>query len=118
MFKILVGDFSPHMATLHSNNVLVGICNNKPEKIDLNGRIVDINILTTEQKKSMLKTVATGSLGMIVFGPVGLLAGLLGGGNSTEMVVEISLVDKRRIIALISSDVYQNLVIAQNNIIK
>lgn len=118
MFKILAGDFSPQMATLHSNNVLIGISGGKPEKLDLNGRIAEINVLSAEQKTSLLKTAAAGSLGIMFFGTAGLLVGVLASGKTTEMVVDILLMDGRKITAVVDSSTHQSLIVAQNSTVK
>ena len=57
----------------------------KSRKVSLNDHLVAVEHLTEENKYSILGKAGWGTLGAIALGPVGLLAGLVLGGNSKEL---------------------------------
>ena len=57
----------------------------KSRKISLNDHLSAVEHLTEENKYSILGKAGWGTLGAIALGPVGLLAGLVLGGNSKEL---------------------------------
>ncbi len=57
----------------------------KSRKVSLNDHLVAVEHITEENKYSILGKAGWGTLGAIALGPVGLLAGLVLGGNSKEL---------------------------------
>lgn len=57
--------------------------------------IVEFDIVTEENKASILGKVGWGAAGLVVLGPLGLLAGVLGGGNRRDRVMVIRTRDGR-----------------------
>lgn len=57
----------------------------KSRKISLNDHLVAVEQITEENKYSVLGKAGWGTLGGILLGPVGLLAGIVLGGNSKEL---------------------------------
>lgn len=64
------------------------------EKMPLSD-IVEFQIVTEENKASILGKVGWGAAGLLVLGPLGLLAGVLGGGNKRDRVMIIKTRDSR-----------------------
>ena len=63
-------------------------------------QISSIDIVTEDNKKSVLAKAGWGTVGLAALGPLGLLAGVFGGGNRSQRVVSLVLKDGRK--ALIS----------------
>ena len=57
----------------------------KSRKVNLNEHLLAMEHITEENKYSILGKAGWGTLGAIALGPVGLLAGLVLGGNSKEL---------------------------------
>ncbi len=57
----------------------------KSRKVSLNDHLVAVEHITEENKYSILGKAGWGTLGAIALGPVGLLAGIVLGGNSKEL---------------------------------
>ena len=57
----------------------------KSREVSLNDHLVAVEHITEENKYSILGKAGWGTLGAIALGPVGLLAGLVLGGNSKEL---------------------------------
>ena len=57
----------------------------KSRKVVLNDHLIAVEHITEENKYSILGKAGWGTLGAIALGPVGLLAGLVLGGNSKEL---------------------------------
>ena len=58
--------------------------------------IEDVQIVTENNKKSLTDAAIVGAAGGLVLGGVGVLAGVLAGGNSKEIIVSLKLTDGRR----------------------
>ncbi len=100
-FKILAGDlpenaiYAPHFNT---HRIEWGFIFNRGD-VTLNGNIALIEQITEENSKSFVGAAGWGLVGSIALGPVGLLAGVLSGGNSKEVTFACQLKDGRRFIA-------------------
>lgn len=57
--------------------------------------LVNFELVTEENKASILGKVGWGAVGAIALGPVGLLAGVLGGGNKRDRVMVLEFRDGR-----------------------
>ncbi len=64
--------------------------------------IASIDMVNEETKNSVLAKAGWGAAGAVVLGPLGLLAGVLGGGNKRKTVVSVVLKDGRK--ALLECD--------------
>lgn len=64
------------------------------EKIPLSD-VVEFQVVTEENKASILGKAGWGAAGLVVLGPLGLLAGALGGGNKRDRVMVIRTRDGR-----------------------
>lgn len=58
--------------------------------------IADFEVVSEQNKASILGKVGWGAVGAIALGPVGLLAGALGGGNKQHRVMSILFKDGRK----------------------
>lgn len=54
------------------------------------------DVVTEENRASIFGKVGWGAVGAIALGPLGLLAGVLGGGNRRERVMVMRTIDGRR----------------------
>src|SRR5690606_11690243 len=57
--------------------------------------ITEFQVVTEENRASILGKVGWGAAGLVVLGPLGLLAGVLGGGNRRDRVMVIKTRDGR-----------------------
>lgn len=57
--------------------------------------MIKIEPITEENRTSVLGKVAWGAAGSLLLGPVGLLAGVLGGGNSKQQLALLTFRDNR-----------------------
>lgn len=57
--------------------------------------ITEFQVVTEENKASILGKVGWGAAGLVVLGPLGLLAGVLGGGNKRDRLMVIKMRDGR-----------------------
>lgn len=73
-----------------------------PTKIVLKGGIASVETMSEEQIKSAVGAGLWGAAGAVLLGPLGLLAGVLAGGNRKEVVFSCTLKDGRKFLA--SSD--------------
>ena len=60
--------------------------------------IDQFDVITEENKKSIAGTLGWGAVGAIALGPLGLLAGVLGGGNKQVRVIAITFNDGRKVL--------------------
>jgi hypothetical protein len=60
--------------------------------------IESAEIVTQENQKSILKKMGWGAVGLVTLGPLGMLAGVLGGGNRNSMVMAIKFSDGRAVL--------------------
>jgi threonine dehydrogenase-like Zn-dependent dehydrogenase len=58
--------------------------------------VASADLLTEENRASILGKVGWGALGAFALGPLGLLAGVIGGGRHTERVIIVALRDGRK----------------------
>ena len=68
--------------------------------------------MTEENKKKFLSSAGWGLVGAALFGPVGLLAGALAGGNRKEIAFAVYLKDGRKFLAVADPKTYQQIVAA------
>lgn len=74
-------------------------------RLDLS-EFVTAEIATEESVKRVAGTVGWGLAGAAVFGPLGLLAGLISGGRKTEITFVGTLKTRHRMLATTDSNVY------------
>lgn len=79
-----------------------------PETILLT-EIATVEMASEEAVKRVGGTIGWGLAGAAVFGPAGLLAGLIAGGRSKDVTFVCQLKDGRRFLATAPSSVYQRL---------
>lgn len=68
------------------------------EKIPLS-KVVSVEAITQENKKTLAGTVGWGAVGAVVAGPLGLLAGALVGGQNSQVTFVLILLDGRKAVA-------------------
>ena len=121
-FKVIAGDFHS-LTTYNSSSILkekkliAAIVsddgNNRVEEINLKGNIDKIEVVTEESKKKFIGAAGWGLVGSAALGPVGLIAGVLAGGNKKEICFVCYLKDGRKFMAFSDPTVYQEFVAAQ-----
>lgn len=111
--KILAGDWDPGTVCFFEPAFF-----GKPDRIRIArvfgpeypaDEVVSIEIVTEQNCTSILKKVGWGLVGSAVLGPVGLLAGVLGGGNRNEKVVAIEFADGKRALLQCDAKSYDNM---------
>lgn len=72
-------------------------------------QIESVEIASEESVKRLGGAAGWGLAGAALLGPVGLLAGLIGGGRGTDVTFVCHLVDGRKFMATAKSEVYKGL---------
>lgn len=119
MMKVLAGDWKAgDLATFR-----VSAFGNKPKFLIMPGRfpyeridfdkIKSIDHVTDENKTSVMGKAAWGAAGAVLLGPVGLLAGVLGGGNVQKRVVSMEFTDGRKVLLECTPDDFKALLSVQ-----
>lgn len=118
--KIIAGDFSkdeiikivagkpaivPKDGGLFSK---VNFINNDIQNIE----IQNIEIITEENKKKFIGTAGWGLVCGLALGPLGLIAGILAGGNKKEFLIACELKNGKKLIAKVDSKIYKSLLSA------
>lgn len=82
----------------------------KVDKYLLNDHVASVEIVTEENKKKFMGSAGWGLVGGLALGPLGLLAGVLAGGNKKEVCFACVLEDGRKFIAKSDTKIYQKFV--------
>lgn len=101
------GDFLKGDATLAFDNVIIlrTEANFLGETIPLS-QLETVEIATEETVKKLGGTIGWGAVGGIIFGPAGLLAGLLLGGKKKEITFVARFKDGRKLLATTDNPTY------------
>lgn len=83
--------------------------NEKTYVINLNS-VQSVDLLTEENKKHVLGTLAGAGVGLALLGPLGAAVGLLTGGNKKEVNIAVNLKDGRHFIARCTNKTYATLI--------
>ncbi len=78
------------------------------EQIDLRTEVTKVTPQTEESVKKLPEAAAWGLAGLI-FGPMGLLAGVVFGGNRKAVCALIEMNDGRKFLAVMDSKIYQEI---------
>jgi hypothetical protein len=103
--KVLAGDWAPGTGCKFEPKLF-----GKPDRLRIGffgpefdaSQVASIEIVTDQNKTSILAKAGWGLVGGIALGPLGMLAGLIGGGSKNEKIVALELADGRR--ALLQCD--------------
>ncbi|MBB2828932.1 UNVERIFIED_ORG: hypothetical protein GGI65_005601 [Rhizobium esperanzae] len=104
--KVLAGDWEPGTVCVFEPAFF-----GKPDRIRMArvfgpeypaAEVISIDIITEQNSTSILRKAGWGFVGSVALGPVGMLAGVLGGGNRHEKIVAIEFTDGKR--ALLQCD--------------
>jgi hypothetical protein len=79
------------------------------DQIQMQGQVKSIALQTEESIKKLPEMAAWGLAGSMLLGPVGLLAGVLMGGNKKQVCALCELKDGRKFLATMDSKVFQEL---------
>ncbi len=104
--KYIAGDF-PEITKISCDQLVWGWGNDKCAKFT--EHLISAEILTEESKSSIMGKAGWGAIGAIALGPLGLLAGVLGGGRSKEICVACEFDDGRKFIATASPSEHRDL---------
>ncbi|HEY9676913.1 MAG TPA: hypothetical protein V6C76_02840 [Drouetiella sp.] len=102
--KVLAGDVDAGDYEYNMNALWGGF-----ETIQLQGEIKSLTLQTEEGAKHIAQTLGWGLAGSLVFGPMGLLAGLTLGGNRKMICAMCELKDGRKFLATMDSKIYQQM---------
>jgi hypothetical protein len=111
--KVIAGDFSHHVASRVVGNELRMQLRDKifAEKIPLS-EIAELDVASKESVTRIGGAIGWGIAGEVLFGPVGLLVGLLRGGRRNETTFVCKLRDGRKFLAVANSRVYSKMQLA------
>lgn len=110
-FKVLAGDFSKGSGHQVSNRTFLMRRNDRLTRETIYpGQIRTIEVASDEAVKRLGGTLGWGLAGGMVFGPVGLLAGLIAGGRGRDITFICVLKDGRKFMATAPSKVYKDIV--------
>jgi hypothetical protein len=102
--KVIGGDLTPG-EWKYETGVLWGAF----DQIQMHGHIKSIALQTEESIKKLPEMAAWGVAGSVLLGPVGLLAGVMLGGNKKQVCALCELKDGRKFLATMDSKIYQEL---------
>lgn len=109
-FKVIAGDFAKGSGHSFFNKTFQMRRNDRLTKETIYpGQVRTIEIASENSVKRLGGTVGWGLAGGAVFGPVGLLAGLIAGGRSKEVTFICVLKDDRKFMATAPSKVYTDI---------
>lgn len=112
-FKILGGDFSKETSLLTTFGVLFQLSVPRPgftlksDTYELKDNIAKVEQITEENKTKVLSKAGWTTLGAVALGPVGLLAGLLFGGNTKYICMAVKLKSGQEFLAECDLQTYQ-----------
>lgn len=107
--EIIAGDFPKGSQVIKSFGSIMLRPADKIMGIDITKDIKNIEIVTEETKKKFIGSAGWGLVGGLALGPLGLIAGILAGGNKKEILIACELKNDKRFIAIVDSKLYKNL---------
>jgi hypothetical protein len=114
---IHAGDFPVGVAVLHSGQILLpreetdGFQTKTVAIADLD----ELEVASEESVKRLSGTLGWGVAGVLILGPVGLLAGLLEGGKRMEVTFVAKFKDGRRMLGAADSQIYKTMLASTFN---
>ncbi|MGO1163287.1 hypothetical protein ACTOV4_15235 [Brucella sp. C7-11G] len=108
--KVLAGDWAPGTVCVFEPAFF-----GKPNRIRMarvfgpeysDSEVVSIDLLTEQNSTSVFKKAGWGAVGGLALGPLGMFAGLLGGGNRHEKIVAIEFTDGKRALLQVDTKSY------------
>jgi hypothetical protein len=79
------------------------------DQISMQGDLKSVQLQTEESIKKLPEMAAWGLAGSLIMGPLGLLAGVMLGGNKKQVCALCELHDGRKFLATMDAKVYQEL---------
>jgi hypothetical protein len=76
---------------------------------DLMGLLSNVSLQTEQSVKKLSGTLGWGLAGAVALGPIGMLAGLVMGGNRKEVCALCDLKDGRKFLATMDNKIFQQL---------
>jgi len=110
--EIIAGDFSKGTYIFKSFGTITLMRSNQLKGIDITKDIKNVEIVTEETKKKFIGSAGWGLVGGLALGPLGLIAGVLAGGNKKEILIACELKNGKKFIALVDSKLYKGLLSA------
>ena len=107
-FKIIGGDI-PKSAAFVSSQLGTFLTLGFFQNVTLKGNIERLEIITEESKKNFIGSAGWGLVGGLALGGVGLLAGVLSGGNKKEICFACYLKDGRKFLAVADPDTFKKI---------
>ena len=102
--KILAGDL-----TAGDWEFKMGVLWGGFDQVNLATDLKSMQIQTEESAKNLAQLLGWAVVGNIVFGPLGLIAGLAMGGNRKQVCAMCELKDGRKFLAIMDSKIYQQM---------
>lgn len=110
--KIIAGDFPKGTYIKESFKTLLLVRPKQAFGTDITKNIETVEIITEENKKKFIGTAGWGLVGGLALGPLGLIAGILAGGNKKEILIACELKDGKKLIAEVDSKIYKSMLTA------
>ncbi len=110
--KIIAGDFSKDevIKIVAGKLAIVPKDGGLFSKVNfINNDIQNVEIITEENKKKFIGTAGWGLVGGLALGPLGLIAGILAGGNKKEFLIACELKNGKKLIAEVDSKIYKSM---------
>lgn len=102
--KVLAGDL-----TAGDWEFNMGILWGGFDQVNLTTDLKAIKVETEESAKNVAQTLGWAVVGNLVFGPLGLIAGLTMGGNRKQVCAMCELTDNRKFLAIMDAKIYQQM---------
>ena len=107
MGKVIAGNYEGWEINISLGSVIIS---KGFKTVVLNKDILkSIEQLTEENKKKFIGSAGAAALGGLVLGPIGLIAGVLAGGNKKEITFVCELTEDRKFMAVADSKLYTKL---------
>jgi len=100
--RIVAGDFGQWTAL--SFGIFKGATIGTFKRVNLTKQLDRVEVITEENKKSIISATGWSILGGITFGPLGALAGLVFGGRQKEHYIACYLKDGHKFLAIVDSE--------------
>lgn len=108
-FKVIAGDFPTHASFTSTFGNGCYIVSGWNDEVKLDDHIKSAEILTEESKKKFMGAAGWGLVGAAALGPLGLIAGVLAGGNKKEICFACELKDGRKFMAIADSSTFHKI---------
>jgi hypothetical protein len=105
--QIMAGDFPKGTYIKKSFKTLLLVRPKQAFGTDITKNIETVDIITEENQKNFIGAAGWGLVGSLALGPLGLISGVLAGGNKKQILIACKLKDGSKFIAEVDSTLYK-----------